>query len=227
MQTRYDETDVTIETEAGAEESRGAGIMEVECPTAAGEEIPADAETADGGAADDAADGAEETAVEPAEEPDYFAGLGEENEARQRGKGIKFAVACVLLASTCSGAYLTVPAFKRAADNVFFQRAGGDPSAMAGESILDPYKKALEKIDSYGDRVDDATRALGVDPTKKLSAEQLARHDAQVKNIFGDAGTTTEERDKRIQEKFGHIGSITDAEIQAEPAAAATAGAGK
>ena len=216
MQTQHEETDVIDDSVAEPEAMPSAEAMETGEPVFA----------ADGGASEPEAteDAAEaeavpcaEAVVEESEEPDYFAGLSEENEARQRGKGIKFAVACILLTSVCSGAYLTVPAFKNATDNLFFQRAGGDPSADAGESILDPYKKALKKIDGYGDRVDEATRALGVDPAKKLTKEQLARHDAQVKNIFGDAGTTTEERDKRIQEKFGHIGSITDAEIQAAP----------
>ena len=99
-----------------------------------------------------------------------------------------------------------VPALRQSVDDV----------KMVG-SITTKYDEQLDKIAVHGGHIDEATRAMGIDP-ETVSAEENALIDAEMARLMGDDGPTTGERDRALKEKFGVVGKLAGA--KGKPAAA-------
>jgi hypothetical protein len=68
------------------------------------------------------------------------------------------------------------------------------------------FDKQLEKVAVHGNQIDDATRAMGVDPNAapKEAGEEI---DGAMKNMM-DGQKTTSERNKEVQDKLGIVGKL-------------------
>jgi hypothetical protein len=83
----------------------------------------------------------------------------------------------------------------------------GDLKSLAG--ILGVYDKELAKVAVQSARVDAATRALGVDPTKEVTGSNLDLNAEMKRMAGGDAGGPTSlERDQKVQEKYGIVSKL-------------------
>jgi hypothetical protein len=89
-----------------------------------------------------------------------------------------------------------IPALRQSVDDV----------KMIG-SITKKYDEQLEKIAVHGDQINEATRAMGIDPAS-ASPEGNAEIEAEMAKMMGEEGPTTGERDRAIKEKFGIIGKL-------------------
>lgn len=84
-------------------------------------------------------------------------------------------------------------------------------------SITTKYDEQLEKIAVHGGRIDEATRAMGIEPST-VSVDQNAEIEAEMEKQMGGEGPTTGERDRALQEKFGVVGKLAGG--KGKPAAA-------
>ena len=91
--------------------------------------------------------------------------------------------------------------------NTFSERYPLWPSSQMIGSITKKYDEQLEKIAVHGDQINEATRAMGVDPAS-VSPEGNAEIEAEMAKMMGEEGPTTGERDRAIKEKFGIIGKL-------------------
>lgn len=89
-----------------------------------------------------------------------------------------------------------IPALRQSVDDV----------KMIG-SITKKYDEQLDKIAVHGEHIEEATRAMGIDPAS-VSPEGNAEIDAEMAKMMGEEGPTTGERDRAIKEKFGVIGKL-------------------
>lgn len=89
-----------------------------------------------------------------------------------------------------------LPALKQSANDV----------KMLG-SITQKYDKQLEKVAVQGDRIDEATRALGVDPATAAEGEDVHMQ-GEMEQMMGGEGQTTAERDQALQKKFGVVENL-------------------
>ena len=99
-----------------------------------------------------------------------------------------------------------IPALRQSVDDV----------KMVG-SITTKYDEQLDKIAVHGEHIDEATRAMGIDPST-VSPDQNAEIDAEMAKMMGEEGPTTGERDRALKEKFGVIGKLAGG--KGKPAAA-------
>lgn len=84
-------------------------------------------------------------------------------------------------------------------------------------SITTKYDEQLDKIAVHGEHLDEATRAMGIDPAS-VSPDQNSEIDAEMAKMMGEEGPTTGERDRALKDKFGVIGTVADR--SGKPAAA-------
>lgn len=89
-----------------------------------------------------------------------------------------------------------IPALRQSVDDV----------KMIG-SITEKYDEQLDKIAVHGEHIDEATRAMGIDPAS-ASPDQNVEIDAEMAKMMGEEGPTTGERDRALKEKFGVIGKL-------------------
>lgn len=89
-----------------------------------------------------------------------------------------------------------IPALRQSVDDV----------KMIG-SITEKYDEQLDKIAVHGEHIDEATRAMGIDPVS-VSPGGNADIDAEMAKMMGEEGPTTGERDRALKEKFGVIGKL-------------------
>lgn len=89
-----------------------------------------------------------------------------------------------------------VPALRQSVEDV----------KMVG-SLTKKYDEQLEKIAVRGDQIEEATRAMGVDPAS-VSPDGNAELDAEMAKMMGEDGVTTGQRDKALQDKFGIVGKL-------------------
>jgi hypothetical protein len=101
-----------------------------------------------------------------------------------------------------------IPALRQSVDDV----------KMIG-SITKKYDEQLEKIAVHGEHINEATRAMGIDPAS-VSPEGNAEIEAEMEKMMGEEGPTTAERDRALKEKFGVIGKL--AGRSGKPAAGST-----
>jgi hypothetical protein len=99
-----------------------------------------------------------------------------------------------------------VTAFKEAMQDI---RSVGDVAAMVGK-----YKKALDKIATRSNQIDEATASMGV--STDLSGEEDKYMDAEMRSMMIGEGKTTGERNRLVSEKLGKVAkSVASAEAQA------------
>ena len=99
-----------------------------------------------------------------------------------------------------------IPALRQSVDDV----------KMIG-SITKKYDEQLEKVAVHGEHINEATRAMGIDPAS-VSPEGNAEIEAEMAKMMGDEGPTTAERDLALKEKFGIVGKLAGG--KGKPAAA-------
>lgn len=102
-------------------------------------------------------------------------------------------------------AYHTNPEF-RARFDALAKRYLPSGGKSFGEKLADPYKEALAKIETRGTSLEDASRAMGADPTKKLTAADNARFEAQLASASGEKSNVAVDRNRRLKDKFGEGG---------------------
>ncbi len=86
-----------------------------------------------------------------------------------------------------------------------FKESLRDVKALA--NTKENFDKQLEQVGSRNNQIDDATRALGVDPTT-VPDEAGAELDTALQDMMGGEGRTTSERNKEVQEKLGVVGKL-------------------
>lgn len=99
-----------------------------------------------------------------------------------------------------------VPALRQSVEDV----------KMVG-SITKKYDEQLDKVAVHGEHIDEATRAMGIDPAS-VSPDQNSGIDAEMAKMMGEEGPTTGERDRALKDKFGVVGKV--AGRSGKPAAA-------
>lgn len=89
-----------------------------------------------------------------------------------------------------------IPALRQSVDDV----------KMIG-SLTKKYDEQLDKVAVHGEHIDEATRAMGIDPAS-VSPDQNSEIDAEMAKMIGEKGPTTGERDRALKEKFGVVGKL-------------------
>jgi type IV secretory pathway VirB10-like protein len=110
-----------------------------------------------------------------------------------------------------------VQAFKEAMRDI---RASGDVMGMVSQ-----YRKALDKIAVRSEQIDEATAAMGV--KKNAKDEEDPYMEAEMSKMMGgkDKGKTVGERNKLLQQNFGHMAKTGESDKPAEePKASVPAG---
>jgi hypothetical protein len=73
------------------------------------------------------------------------------------------------------------------------------------------YDESLEKIGTHGKHIEDATRAIGGDPTGATAADNAEIED-EMAAMMGEGGRTTGERDRDLQQKLGLVKKLVGKE---------------
>ncbi len=89
-----------------------------------------------------------------------------------------------------------IPAFRQSMKDV----------KMLG-NILGTFDKQLEKIGTHGTAIDEATRSMGIDPTKVSATDDL-HMDKEMNEFTGGEGKTTNQRDAMLKENFGFVAKL-------------------
>lgn len=89
-----------------------------------------------------------------------------------------------------------IPAFRQSMKDV----------KMLG-NILGTFDKQLQKIGTHGSAIDEATRSMGIDPTKVSEKDDL-HMDKEMNEFTGGEGKTTHARDQLLQGKFGFVAKL-------------------
>lgn len=84
------------------------------------------------------------------------------------------------------------------------KQSGKDIKGLA--TITGTYDKQLEKVAVQGARIDEATKALGIDPNGDTSAQGAAIDDATKQMSGGE--TTVADRDQKLNQKFGIVAKV-------------------
>ena len=85
------------------------------------------------------------------------------------------------------------------------KQSGKDIKGLA--TITGTYDKQLDKVAVQKARIDEASKALGVDPEADTSS-QGSEIDGAMKQMSGGEGTTTAERDQKLNQKFGIVAKV-------------------
>lgn len=73
--------------------------------------------------------------------------------------------------------------------------------------LLGTFDKQLEKIGTHGSAVDEASRSMGVDPTKVASTEDPDMNKEMDEFTHGE-GKTTSQRNQMLKSKFGFVAKL-------------------
>jgi hypothetical protein len=74
-------------------------------------------------------------------------------------------------------------------------------------NILGTFDKQLQKIGTHGTAIDEATRSMGIDPTK-VSEKDDVHMDKEMNEFTRGEGKTTHQRDQMLQEKLGFVAKL-------------------
>ncbi|MEO5716831.1 MAG: hypothetical protein ABIT37_25350 [Luteolibacter sp.] len=74
-------------------------------------------------------------------------------------------------------------------------------------NLLGTFDKQLQKIGTHGTAIDDATKSMGIDPTK-VSANDDVHMDKEMNEFTRGEGKTTHQRDQLLQGKFGIVAKL-------------------
>jgi len=94
------------------------------------------------------------------------------------------------------------PSFHAQVDELVrnLRQSGKDVKTMG--TITESYDKQLEKVAAHGNQLDQATRALGADPTQASADDP--NFDKQARELTGEDPSATD-RSKQLKEKFGGV----------------------
>lgn len=148
----------------------------------------------------------------PADEPDTELRLmiasRDEQITRKRSRTSQ-ALTCALLALVAaSGTWIAVSPTARGKVSALvsaLKQGGQDMKGLA--SIMGTYDQQLEQVSVHGSRIDEASKALGVDPAVEVSSDD-GGIEAAMKEMSGNEGPTSTERDELLKQKFGVVAKI-------------------
>ena len=89
-----------------------------------------------------------------------------------------------------------IPAFRQSVNDV----------KLLG-NILGVFDKQLEKIGTHKDQISDATKSMGVDPSK-VSPDDDEHMEKEMNQLTRGQGKSTAQRDKMFTDKFGIVGKL-------------------
>ena len=132
----------------------------------------------------------------------------EEREAKQKKslkvKSLAATFSLLALLGAAAGWVAVSPAARAKAARIvpLFQESVRDVKSLA--NTKEKFDEALEKVAGHGSHIDEATRAMGVDPAS-VSAEEEAELDGAMAEMMGGEGRTTGERNKELQQKLRFV----------------------
>ena len=130
---------------------------------------------------------------------------------RQGSWGGRIAVAMVWLVTLGAGGVMAAYHFNpdfRAKFDKFAQRYSPTEGKSLAEKLADPYKESMAKIETRGLSLEEASKAMGADPTKETTAEDNARFEAELAAMSGEKSNVAVERNRRMQTTFGGGGTL-------------------
>ena len=130
---------------------------------------------------------------------------------QQGSWGGRIAVAAVWLVTLGTGggmaAYHYNPEFRAKFDQLAGRYLPAEGKSLT-EKLADPYKESMAKIETRGLSLEEASKAMGADPTKKATAEETARFEADLAAVSGEESNVAVARNRKMQEKFGGAGAL-------------------
>jgi hypothetical protein len=127
--------------------------------------------------------------------------LDEQLQRQSRKRKMEALVAALVLFGLTGGGFgwfvhspQRVQAFHEAMREI---RSVGDIQSMVAK-----YQAALDRIAVRGAQIDQATIAMGADPTSTSGDQYM---EAEMKEMMGGEGTTVGQRNKALQKSFGHM----------------------
>lgn len=149
---------------------------------------------------------------------------------RRRSLQSKLVTALVLSALAATGFwYAKSPEAQGWMQNLIpaLKQSGKDLKMAAS---TEQYDKQLEKVAVRSDQIDEATRALGVDP-KSVGEKDDLYLEKETREFMGENAPTTADRDRALRSTFGIVGKLRgnkeapqDPKAGAKPAASSDAG---
>jgi hypothetical protein len=127
--------------------------------------------------------------------------------------GGRIAVAMVWLVTLGTGggmaAYHSNPGFRAKFDSLA-QRYSPTEGKSLAEKLADPYKESMAHIEARGLSLEEASKAMGADPTRKATPEEEARFEAELAGMSGEESNVAVARNRRMKEKFGGAAGTLD-----------------
>jgi hypothetical protein len=150
------------------------------------------------------------TSFQHASDPELRAEIEERDARISRSRRIQgIAASLTLLGALAAGGiwFATSPSARaNAAAIVPALRQSVNDVKMIG-SLTEKYDEKLDQIAVRGDQINDATRALGVDPNS-LPDDVDPHMQAEMLQMMGGEGVTNVDRDQAFKQKFGIVGKL-------------------
>ncbi|WP_338289147.1 hypothetical protein [Luteolibacter sp. LG18] len=124
---------------------------------------------------------------------------------KKRSRQSLFITAMVLACLGSAGGWLTLTDAgkqKIAALKTSMQESGRDLKTIG--TITKQYDKQLEKIAVHGDQITDATKAMGIDPSKVDNTKDPGMEE-EMRQLSGEGARSTGDRNRDLQSKFGMV----------------------
>lgn len=151
------------------------------------------------------------TAGKKKKQPVRSGGQTYSNGTKSGGWGGRLVVAAVWLVTLGTGAGMAAyhynPDFRAKFDQLAARYSPTEGKSLT-EKLADPYKESMAKIETRGLSLEEASKAMGADPTKKATAEETARFEASLAGVSGEESNVAVARNRRMQEKFGGAGTL-------------------
>ena len=74
-------------------------------------------------------------------------------------------------------------------------------------NLLGTFDKQLQKIGTHGGAIDDATKSMGIDPTKVAATDDV-NMDKEMNEFTRGEGKSTTQRNNALKEKFGFVAKL-------------------
>lgn len=137
--------------------------------------------------------------------------LDEQHKRKVRKRRIEALVTAAVMLGATGGSTIwfvqspqRVQAFKEAMRDI---RSVGDV-----KSLVAKYQKSLDKIAARGQQVEQATAAMGVKKSAKDDEDPYM--EAEMKQMMGGEGKTVGQRNRALQENFGHMAKKEGVQIK-------------
>ena len=130
---------------------------------------------------------------------------------KQGSWGGRITVAMVWLVTLGTGAGMAAyhfnPEFRTKFDQLA-KRYLPENGMSLTQRLADPYKESMAKIETRGLSLEEASKAMGADPTKEITAEDNARFEAELAAMSGEESNVAVDRNRRMQTTFGGGGTL-------------------